>query len=66
VIRKVLGKTLSVLASAWLAVGALTFVGLWAMVATAVPQGAAGTFGVAAWAKTHPVLEPVANALGLH
>jgi cytochrome c biogenesis protein len=66
VIRKVLRKTLSVLASAWLAVGTLTFVGLWAMVATAVPQGAAGTFGVAAWAKAHPALEPVVNVLGLH
>jgi len=66
VIRKVFRKALSVLASAWLAVGAFTFVGLWAMVATAVPQGAAGTFGVAVWAKAHPVLEPVLNALGLH
>jgi hypothetical protein len=66
VIRKALRKVLNALASAWLAVGTLTFVGLWGIVATAVPQGEASSLAVAAWAKAHPVFEPVVRVLGLH
>jgi len=66
VIRTVLRKVLGVLASVWLVVGTLTFVGLWSIVATAVPQGAGGNAAVAAWAQANPVLESVVNVLGLH
>jgi len=66
VIRTALRKILDTLASAWLAVGTLAFVGLWGIVATAVPQGAPNSLPVTTWAKANPVIEPVANALGLH
>jgi len=66
VIRSVLRRVTSFLASAWLAVGTLTFVGLWGIAATGVPQGAADSSAVEIWAKAHPVLEPVVGLLGLH
>jgi hypothetical protein len=66
VIRKAFHWVLNVLASVWLAVGTLAFVGLWGIVATAVPQGAANSLPITTWADANPVLEPVVNALGLH
>ena len=65
-IRKAFHWVLNALASVWLAVGTLAFVGLWGIVATAVPQGAANSLPITTWAKANPVLEPVVNALGLH
>jgi hypothetical protein len=66
VIRKAFHRVLNTLASVWLAVGTLAFVGLWGILATAVPQGAANSLPVTMWANANPMLEPVANALGLH
>jgi cytochrome c biogenesis protein len=66
VIRKVSRYITRLLASAGLAVGLLVFVGLWSLLATFVPQGEAATPAVAAWAKSHALLEPLVRAIGLH
>lgn len=64
-IRKAWRKAVKFLGSAGLATWLLALVGAWSMVATFVPQDNAPQ-KVAAWAATHPVIEPVVRALGLH
>jgi len=54
------------LSSAGLAIWLLTFVGLWSMTATAVPQGGSSDPLVAAWASKYPLIEPLVRMVGLH
>lgn len=65
-IARALRSLLNVLASAWLAVAALAFAGVWSIIGTAVPQGAAAQPTIAAWDKANPALAAVINVLGLH
>jgi cytochrome c biogenesis protein ResB len=59
-------RTLRFLGSAIFATWLLVIVGVWSMLATFVPQGAASNKAVAAWALGHPLIEPVVRAIGLH
>lgn len=56
----------AVLASAWLAVCLLAFVGVWSLLATLVPQGDVSAPDVAAWASARPLVAPLVRLLGLH
>jgi len=66
VIRKTLGTAARLLSSARLATLLLAFVGVWSMLASLVPQGAATESRVAAWASAHPAAESVVRLVGLH
>lgn len=59
-----LQKALRVLASARLATVLLAFLGVWAVLASFVPQG--DSSAVTDWALAHASLEPVVRFLGLH
>ena len=65
-IRRAWHGVVRFLASTRLAIGLLLFVGVWAMVATAVPQGQASALEGTTWVASHPLVEPVVRALGLH
>ena len=54
------------LGSAGLAIGLLSFITVWSMVATFIPQGDPALAAVAAWARANPTMESVASVLGLH
>ena len=65
-IRRALRATVKFLASTPLVTGLLVFVSVWSSLATFVPQGELATREVAAWAASHPAVEPVVRTLGLH
>jgi len=62
----ILRKTVRFLSSPRLAIVLMAFVGLWGVLGSFVPQGAADAPDIAAWAAANPALEPVVSALGLH
>jgi hypothetical protein len=66
VIRSAWRRIVRFLRSARLATWLLAIVGAWSMVATTIPQGGAADPKVADWAATHPAIEPVVRAIGLH
>lgn len=65
-IRRAWGGLVKLLSSARLATLLLVFVGVWSMLASLVPQGAASVEAVASWASAHPLAENVVRILGLH
>jgi ResB protein required for cytochrome c biosynthesis len=66
VIRSAWRRLVRFLGSAGLAIWLLVIVGVWSMVATLIPQGAATDHEVTVWASAHPLVEPVVRAIGLH
>jgi cytochrome c biogenesis protein ResB len=66
VIRSAWRRIVRFLGSAGLATWLLAIVGAWSMVATIIPQGGASDPKIADWAATHPAIEPVVRAIGLH
>lgn len=66
VIKAAWKKTVSFLGSAVFATSLLGVIAAWAVLGTVVPQASITENKVPAWAAAHPVLEPVARALGLH
>jgi hypothetical protein len=52
--------------SAKLALGLLVFGAAWSAVGTMIPQADVSGQSVAAWAASHPSLEPIVRVLGLH
>jgi cytochrome c biogenesis protein ResB len=66
VIRSAWRRLVRFLGSAGLAIWLLVIVGVWSMVATLIPQGAATDREVTVWASAHPLVEPVVRAIGLH
>ncbi len=65
-IRSAWRRIVRFLRSARLATWLIAIVGAWSMVATTIPQGGASNPKVADWAATHPAIEPVVRAIGLH
>ena len=65
-IRRVWRGTVRFLSSARLATWLLAIVGLWSLMATLVAQGEPSARTVAAWAASHPAVEPLVATLGLH
>lgn len=59
-------RSVRFLGSAGFATSLLAIVGVWSVLGSLVPQGAASTTAVGAWAATHPLAEPVVRVLGLH
>lgn len=65
-ISTTLRKFARTLSSARVATLLIAFVGLWAILASLVPQGEPSSPGVVAWASAHPLAEAVVRAVGLH
>lgn len=63
---KALQKAGRILASGRLATLLLAFLGVWAVLASFVPQGDASAAAVAEWSLSNASLEPVVRFLGLH
>ncbi len=59
-------KVFRLLTSAVVATLLLAFVGLWAVLASLVPQGDYSSPAVIEWASVHPVAESAVRVLGLH
>lgn len=59
-------KVVRLLASAVVPTLLLAFVGLWAVLASVVPQGSSSSPAVSEWASAHPVAESAVKILGLH
>jgi cytochrome c biogenesis protein ResB len=66
VIRRVWRGAARFLKSVGLVSGLLAFIGVWSMAATLIPQGDVASRDVADWAASHPAVEPLVAALGLH
>jgi cytochrome c biogenesis protein len=66
VIRSAWSRVAAFLSSARLATVLLAFLGVWSILTTVIPQGAASSKEVADWASGHAMLEPIVHAIGLH